>query len=79
LRDHGLQHDERQARGGIGLELPDIERQLAGAFADRVRKRLAEVVRGQIDAVGVADMRGKIARQLPLEALKVVSERNGKA
>jgi hypothetical protein len=74
LRDHRLQHGEREPRLGVGLELPDVERKLAGAFPDGMRQRVAEVARGEIDAIGVADMRGKIARQLPFEALEVSLE-----
>ena len=44
LRDHRLQHRERQARCSVHLELSRIERQLAGALPDGMRQRLPEIV-----------------------------------
>src|SRR5207302_3982474 len=34
LGDHRLEHGERESRRGVILELPGVERQLAGALAD---------------------------------------------
>src|SRR6266487_6349600 len=78
LRDHGLQHDKRKAGLGVDLELSHVERELARSLANGMRQGLAEVAGCEVDAIRVADVRGKVARQLALEALEVVSERSGR-
>src|SRR2546426_4532245 len=54
LRDHGLQHHERESGRGVVLELPAVERQLPRALADRMEERLAQVARGEVDPVAGA-------------------------
>src|SRR5438105_6462959 len=74
LRDDGLQDHKREARIPIGLELCGVERQLPGSLPHRMRNRFAQVACGEIDAIRLADVGGKVARQVPFEALEIPLE-----
>src|SRR2546427_631828 len=55
----------------VVFELSRVERELPRGLADRVWEIDAEVAGREIDAVRLAHVRRKIARQLALEALEV--------
>src|SRR5256885_686791 len=74
LGDRRLEHGERESRRGVILELPGVERQLAGALADGMRNDCAQIARGEIDPIGFAHVRREVARQLPLEPIEVPLE-----
>src|SRR5213075_1486649 len=74
LGDQRLEHDEREPRRRIILELAGAERQLARALADGMGQGLAQIARRQVDSVGLPHVGGKVARPLPLEPLEVPFE-----
>ena len=74
LRDHRLEHHEREPGRQVVLQLLLVQGELAGALADRMGDRPSQVSRAQIDAVGLADVVGQIPRQLALEALEITRE-----
>src|SRR5207247_2003013 len=70
-RDDEHPRGAREAGRGVVLELGRVERELPRGLADRVWEIDAEVAGREIDAVRLAHVRRKIARQLALEALEV--------
>src|SRR6266566_10019489 len=71
LSDHSLEHDERQARGRVLLQLAGVQGELTGTLADRVGDGATQVAGGQIDAIGVADVVGEVAGPLAFKALEI--------
>src|SRR5262245_14861009 len=74
LRDHRLQHRERETGRTVVLQLLLVQRELARALADRMREGDAEIARGEIDAVRLPDVVGEVARESAAEALEVTGE-----
>src|SRR5579864_715238 len=74
LGDERLEHHEGEARGAVGLQLLRVEGELTRALPDRVRQRISEVARCEVDAVRLANMRREVAGEAGAEALEVSRE-----